>query len=108
MIAVRMVKVSVHDVIDVIAMRNCFMSTAGAVDVIGVVSCAGMSGSTTTGIVVAHLDRVFFDLAVLADVMEVAVVQVVNVIAMLNSRMFAVGSMVVVVIVVQVRHFNAP
>ena len=34
MIAVRMVKLSVHQVVDMIAMRHGFMSTAGAVNVV--------------------------------------------------------------------------
>jgi hypothetical protein len=59
MIAVRVVKVAVHEVIDMIAVRNRFVTAAGAVDVRGFVAAA-WSGAAV-GVLGTDFDDVFID-----------------------------------------------
>lgn len=51
-----------------------------------------------------HFDLVFDNLTVLVNVVQVAVVQVVDVVSMLDTRVFTVGAMLVVMIFLTVRH----
>ena len=97
-VAVRMVKMSVHEIVDVVAMRHRFVSTSTAVNMIGIVSAATMCRGAASRIGVADLQRVFLDLPVRTDVMQVTVVQVVHVVAVLNSGVLAARAMLVVVI----------
>jgi len=47
---------------------------------------------------------VLFNLSVLADMMQVPVVQVVNVITVLDARVFAIRTMKMVVMDMEIRH----
>ena len=68
-IAMRMVKMPIDQIIDVVAVRHCFMSATRSVNMVGIVSLADMSRRAAVGIGVADLQRVLFDLTVVADVM---------------------------------------
>lgn len=103
-IAVRMVKMSVNEIVDVVAMRHRLVSAAWTVNVLGIVSPASMSGRAPGRIGVADFQRVLFDLAIRPHVMQVAVVQVVHMVAVLNAGVLAVGAMLMVVIGVQIAH----
>jgi hypothetical protein len=107
-IAVRMVEMSVYEVVNVVAMRHRFVSASRAVNMIRIVSLASVCGCAASRIGVADLQRVLFDLAVRADVMQVTVVQVVHVVAVLNSGVLAVRAVFVVVIGVQISHVKVP
>lgn len=98
----------IHEVVDVVAVRHWFMPASRAVYVMGIVSLAGMAGRATGGIGVADFHNVFFNLTVRADVVQVTIVQVVHMVAVLNSGMFAARSVLVVVIGVQIGHVIVP
>jgi len=107
-VAVRMVKMPIYKIVDVIAVRHRLVSTTRAMYVIRIVSLASMCRRAAGRVGVANLQGVLFDLAVRADVMEVTIVQVVHVVAVLQAGVFAVRAVLVVVIGVQISHVKAP
>ena len=107
-IAVRMVKVAIHEVIDVVSMRHGLMTTSGSMDMVGIVTSARVGRSAGIWVRVAHFHDVLFNFAVLANVMQVPVVQVVGVVAMLNSCVLTVRPVVVIVILVTIAHRLSP
>ena len=107
-IAMWMVKMSVDKVVDVIAVRYGFVSASRAMHMIGVVPLAIMPRRATARVGVGNIQSVLFDLTVRADMMQVTVMEEVNVVAVLNAGVFAVRSMFVVVIGVQISHGKTP
>lgn len=94
-VAVRMMQVAVHEVIDVVAVRDRFVAAAGAVDMRGVVAGAGRG--VAIGIRSADLDDVFIDVPGVR-VMQMPVVQVIDVPVVLHCDVAAVGAVLMVVI----------
>jgi hypothetical protein len=105
-VAVGVVQVAIDEVIDVVAVRHRLMAAAGAVTV-AVFVLAALVGNTAAR--VGRVDRqgVLLD-AVGGDVMQVAIVQVIDVAVVLDRRVTAVRAMLVVVVGVLVAHFRAP
>jgi hypothetical protein len=81
-----------------------FVTTAGSVNVFGIVTATVVCRSTTVGIGRGYLEQMLFDLPVFSDVVQVTVVQVIYVTTMLNASVFAIGSMLVIVMSVRIRH----
>lgn len=98
MVAVREVQVPVHQIADVIAMRDRLVPTAGAMHMPGGVSAAGMRRRAGRRIAGGHFDAVLVDVIAM-HVVQMPIVQVVHVIAMLDGRMPAIGPVNVAVIV---------
>lgn len=96
MIAMRMMEMSIDQVVDMIAMGHGLVTTPRAMRVLGIVPAAGMLGSAHLGVGGVDVDRVFFDFG-RSLVMEVAIVQIVDMVAMLHAGMSATGAMLVVV-----------
>jgi hypothetical protein len=105
-IAVRMVEVTVDEVVDVIPVRDRLVTAAGPVHVIGRVGAARVRGATR-GVRGVDLERVLFD-ARCTGVVQVTVVHVVDVIPVLHCGVTAAGAVDVIVIVVRVAHGAAP
>ena len=63
-IAVRMVKMPIDKIVDVISVRHRFVSAARTVNMIGIMSPAGVTGRAAFRIGVADIQRVLFNLAV--------------------------------------------
>ncbi|WP_425904845.1 hypothetical protein [Nitrobacter sp. TKz-YC02] len=81
-------KPAVHEVIDVIAMRNGLMSAVGAVDMAGVVARMTKFWGATVGILGVDVDGVLFnDVARL--MVQMTVMQVIDMIAMFDRDMAA-------------------
>jgi len=83
-VAVRMVQVPVHEVIDVVAVRDGLVAAAGAVLVIGVVPAAFVFRRALVGILAADVNHVLVDV-VLVRMVQVPVMQVIDV-AVMNDR----------------------
>jgi len=98
MVAVRMMQVAVDQVVDMIAMRNRFMSTAGAMHVTGLVASAGMSLRAFIGVCFADLDHVLFHATVGVLMMQMTVVQVIGMAVVIHSRVAAVFAMLMIVV----------
>ncbi len=98
MVAVREMQVAVDEVADVIAMRDRFVSAAGTMHMAGFVSGAFVGRRTADGIDVGYFDNVFVDVSVM-HVMQVAIMQVIDVVAMTHRGVAAARTVGMVVIV---------
>jgi hypothetical protein len=90
----RMVQVIIHEIVDVVTMRDGLMPAAGAVGVAGFVLAAGMSGSAGGGIRGVHVQVVLLH-AITLLVVQVALVKVVRVAVMGDGGMTAPRTMMV-------------
>ena len=108
MIAVWMVQMPVNKVVDVITMRDWFVAASGAMDMVRIVAAARVVRSAALGIGVIHFQSVFFNLSIRADVMHVAIVEVIDVISVLDACVFTIGAVLVIVVGVQICHLEAP
>ncbi len=104
-VAMLVVQMPIHEVIDVIAVWNRFVTTIGAVLVPLLVTGAMVIRSACAGIRGTHWQGVFFDLPA-ALMMQVAVVEVIDVAIVENARVAAVRTMLVRVVAVFGRHLN--
>jgi hypothetical protein len=93
-IAVRVMQVPIHKVVDMVAMRDGLMPAPGPVHVTGLMPCAAVLGRAPVGIARRHFDRVLVDMVPMRMV-QVPIVQVVDVIAVANGRMPAISSVLV-------------
>ncbi|MBL8227941.1 MAG: hypothetical protein JNL98_05670 [Bryobacterales bacterium] len=89
---VRVMKVSVHQIIDVVAMGHGLMTTVRAMDVISGVRGARMSGGASRGVGGAHFHDVLIGMIAMRGV-EVPVVQVVYMISVLHRGVTAAFAM---------------
>ena len=107
MITVRVVQVAIDEVVDVIAVRYCLVAATRAVHVIRLVTAAVVR-PTTLRIRIAYRDSMLV-VVILVGAMQVAVVQVADVIAVLNGGVTAIGSVLMVVVsVLLAAHESAP
>lgn len=97
MIAVRMVQVPGNVIIDMIAVWHRFMAAARAMAMIRFVTAAAMTRGAAIGIVAGHADHMLVDMA-FVRVVKMAVMQVVDVIAVAHGRVPATGPMLMSVI----------
>jgi hypothetical protein len=96
-IAVGVVKVTVDEIVDVVAVRHCLVPTPGSMHVARLVPFAAMLRSAAIGIFSRHLDHMLVDVIAMR-VMQVPVVQIVDVIAVAYRRMTATRPVLVCVI----------
>lgn len=99
-VAVGVVEAAVDEVVDVVAVGHRFMSAAGTVVVPFATGVA--RGNAPVGVALGHFEGVLFHRAVGILVVEVAVVEVVEVIAVLDRGMAAAGAVTMVVVFVLV------
>jgi hypothetical protein len=92
MIAVRVMQPSVHQVVDVVAVRHGFVSAARTMLV-----RASNFGRTAHGVGVADVDGMLVDVIVV-HVVQMAVMKVVDMVAMAHGRMPAVRTMLMGVV----------
>ena len=106
MVAVRMVQMPIDEVVDVVPVRNSFVSAARPVNVSGIVTAAGMPRSTGFGIGITDRQRVLFNVSTFGLVMKVAIVQIIDMIVVLDRLVATVFAMFVVVICMFVTLFS--
>ena len=97
-VSVRMMQMPVHEVIHVVAMWYSFVTTVWTMNVVWIVTTAGVRRSTRLGIRVGHGNDVFFDCSSISLVMEVPIVQVVDVPVVFDGRVAAAFPVLVIVI----------
>jgi len=93
---VRMVKMAVDEVVDMIAMRNRFVSAVGTMDVGAVVSTALMVRGADRRIRGRESDYVLVNMAVV-EMMKMTIVKVIDVVLVLDGSMTATGFVLVFV-----------
>ena len=101
---VLMMQMAVYQVIHMVAMRNRFMATTRSVNVSGIMTAANMPARTISRIGFIHVQRVFFDKAGTALMMQVSIVQKVDMVPMLNCSMATLSAMNMGVIFVRMTH----
>ena len=92
MIAVRMMEATLDKIIRVIAMRHGWMTALRTVDVPGLVALVPVRRRAMVRVSVADLDHVFID-AVARLTVQMAIVQIVDVVAVLDADMPAPRTM---------------
>ena len=97
MITMRMMKVAIDKIIDVIAMRHRFMSAARAMHVTRLVAAAAVVQRASIGIFRTYLNDMLVNVIAML-MMEVAIMQIVDVIAVTNRCMATAGAMPMVMI----------
>lgn len=100
-VAVGVVEVAVDQIVDVVAVGHGLVSAAGAVDMAVLVTGAPVFRGASGRVRLADLDHVLVHV-VSVGVMEVAVVEVVHVVPVLDGDVAALGAVDVVVVLVLV------
>jgi hypothetical protein len=110
-IAVRMMKVAVDQIVDVIAVRHRFVSAARPVDMARIMGAAMVARRTLIRICRADLKLVLVYMIAMR-MMQVPIMQVIDMIAMFDGRVPAVRAVLMVVVVmmgfVAGAHLEAP
>ena len=103
-ITMRMMEMSIDKIVDVIAVRNGLVTAVGPVNVSRFMAAAAMVRCTLGRVGRRDGQLVLFDAAVDIDVVQMTVVQVIDVAVVLDGRVAAVGTVLVVVVFVDVSH----
>jgi hypothetical protein len=90
MVAVRVVQMALDAVIDVVAVRNRLMTATGAVDMARLVTAAAVIGRAAVGIFGGDPDHMLVDM-VLMRMVQMTVVQVVDMVAVADGGVPAIG-----------------
>ncbi len=85
MITVRMMQMTIDEIIDVVAVRHGLVAAALAMDVSCIMATTAMIRSTPIRILVGHFNHVFIDMVPMG-VVQVRVVEVIDVSAMANGE----------------------
>lgn len=94
---VLMMQVTIDEIVDMISVRHCGMSTPWAMDMIRVMTGTLVPLGTGIRVLLADLDNVLIDVIAMG-VVQMSIVQVVNVVSVLDGNVTAVGSMNVIVV----------
>jgi hypothetical protein len=97
MVAMRMVKMAVDEIIDVIAVRHGLMSTPWAMHVPRLMTFATMIGRASVRVSRTHFDDMLVDV-IAVRMVEMAIMQIIDVVAMANGCVTTAGAMLVIVI----------
>jgi hypothetical protein len=96
-VAVRMVQMPGDEIIDMIPMRNRFVTATGAMNVSRIMSGAAMVGCASIRVLVAHFNPVFVHM-VRVRMVKMAIVEIIHMAAVPDGNMTAMGAMHVIVI----------
>jgi hypothetical protein len=92
MLTVRMMQMTIHQIVDVIPMRHRLMATARPVDMVFIVSCTAVTGCAGLRICLRDFKAVLVHMIPMG-VMEMPVVKVVGVLSMPNGRVTTIWAM---------------
>lgn len=95
-VTVNMMEVTVHEVVDVVSVWDGLVSAARAVDVVGIMTAAGMRRRAVVWVRLGHRDHVLVHVAIVR-VVQVAVMQVIDVAVVLDGLVTAAWAVDVVV-----------
>lgn len=98
-IAMGMVKMPVDDVVDVVTMGNRFVTAAGAMDVARLMSRTCVIRCADVRVRGGNLDHMFIDVIAMG-MMQMAIMDIVDMIAMAHGRVSAARAVLVIMICV--------
>lgn len=104
MTVVRMVQVSIDEVIDMVAVRNGWVSATWSVNVSRFVSRADVTAGASRGVRFGDVQRMFFYLSRASGVVQVSIVQVVDMAVVFDRGMPTTFTVFVIVMIVVVSH----
>lgn len=107
-VPVRMVQATIDQVVDMVTVWHRFVAATGSMDVTGFLAITLKSRRALLGVGLADLDRVLDDGAILRDVVEMAIVEIIDVVAMLNRRVATARTVLMFVVFVNVRQGTSP
>ena len=96
---VRVVKVAVHQVVHVVTVRHGFVAATGAVHVCWFVPIADVARGACTRVRRRHRNQMLIDV-IAVWVMQVAIMEIVDVVVVANGHMAAACAVLVVVVCV--------
>lgn len=105
---VGVMQVAVDQVADVIAVGYRFVAAAGAVDVIGGMAAADVAGRAAVGVLGRNFDGVMLDGAALLLMVKMAVVQIIDMVAVLDGGVAAAFTVIMIVMVAMMTHDWTP
>lgn len=106
-VAVGMVQVTIDQIVEMVAMGDDFMPASGTMDMFRIMTITRMRRCALRRVLGVDLQSMFFDLAVVADMMQVSVVQVIDMVAMPDAGVVAIRTVLVVVLRMQICHDNS-
>lgn len=89
---------AIDQVIDMVTVRHCLVSTARPVDVVGVVMTASMIRRASFRILVTHGNHMLLDGTVSARMMKMPIVKIIGVAVMLDRSMSTASAVLMIVI----------
>ncbi len=95
MVTVGVMEVSLHQIVDMVAMGHSFVTTTWTVNVVWVVPVALVIWCTHVRVGFGHFDNMFLDLVFTTGVMKVTLVQVVYMTIVLDGRVTTTWSVLV-------------
>jgi len=101
--AMRMMKVAIHEVIDVVTVRNGRMSAAWPVDMIGRMGAASVTRRAGVGIGRADAESMLLDGPIRQRMVQVSVMEIVDMPFVIDRRVTAIRPVFVRMIGVDVR-----
>ena len=87
----------VYQIINVISMRHCFVSTTRAMDMVGIVAIAFVIGRATIGVFRGYFKDMLFNMFSV-QAMELTIMKIINVSTVPYRKMSAIWTMVVFVV----------
>lgn len=108
MVAVRTMKMTIDKLFNMVAMWYWFVTANRSMNMACVMATTLMRRCAATGVGFGSFDAVFNDRAIVGDMVQMPIMQIVDMIAVLNAGVFAVGSMVVVAILMRLAHQGSP
>ena len=103
-VAVRVVQVPVHEVVHVVAVRHGLVPATRSVNVTRIMTAALVCRRALVGIGIAHLDSMLDHGPVVGDMMQVPVVQVVDMVAVPDTGVLAIRTVLVIMVFVSLAH----
>ena len=94
---VGIVQMTINQIARVVTMGHCFMATARSMDVVSIMTSAVMALGTGIGVHISHLDDMLIHVIPMGMV-KMPIVEVVDVVAVLDSGVATVWTMGVIVI----------
>ena len=89
MISVWMMQMAVHQIVDVIPVRNCFLATPWSMNMVGIMSVAIVVWRTDIGIGFVDIKRMLINM-VTVHVMQMTIMEIVHMIVVNNGGVSAV------------------
>jgi hypothetical protein len=101
---VRMVQMTVHKIVDVVAVRNRLMPTIRSVNMCCIMALADMTTRAFGWVRVVYVQSVLLDDSILGLMVQMTIVQKIDMVSVLDGGMPAIGSVYMRVVVVCMAH----